>query len=45
LAFVFGIMRIINMAHGEFRAGGYIAYWLLVKRGLNPFSSVRGNGS
>jgi branched-chain amino acid transport system permease protein len=41
LAFVFGIMRIINMAHGEFVVlGGYIAYWLLVKCGVNPILSL-----
>jgi branched-chain amino acid transport system permease protein len=41
LAFVFGIMQIINMAHGEFLVlGGYIAYWLLVKAGLNPLLSL-----
>src|SRR5512136_838602 len=41
LAFVFGIMRIINMAHGEFLVlGGYIGYWLLVKWGLNPLLSL-----
>jgi len=41
LAFVFGIMRIINMAHGEFLVlAGYIAYWLLVKWGLNPLLSL-----
>jgi len=41
LAFVFGIMRIINMAHGEFLVlGGYIAYWLLVLWGINPLLSL-----
>ncbi len=41
LAFVFGIMRIINMAHGEFLVlGGYIAYWMMVKWGLNPLLSL-----
>jgi branched-chain amino acid transport system permease protein len=41
LAFVFGIMQIINMAHGEFLVlGGYSAYWLLVKAGLNPLLSL-----
>ena len=41
LAFVFGIMQIINMAHGEFLVlGGYIAYSLLVKAGLNPLLSL-----
>jgi branched-chain amino acid transport system permease protein len=41
LAFVFGIMRIINLAHGEFLVlGGYIAYWLLVKWGVNPIVAI-----
>jgi len=41
LAFVFGIMRIINLAHGEFLVlGGYIAYWMLVMWGLNPLLSI-----
>ena len=41
LAFVFGIMRIINLAHGEFLVlGGYIAYWLLVKWGINPILAI-----
>jgi branched-chain amino acid transport system permease protein len=34
-------MRIINMAHGEFLVlGGYIAYWLLIKWGVNPLLSL-----
>lgn len=41
LAFVFGIMRVINMAHGEIVVlGGYVAYWLLVKWGVNPLLSL-----
>jgi branched-chain amino acid transport system permease protein len=41
LAFVFGIMRIINLAHGEFLVlGGYVAYWLLVKCGVNPLLAI-----
>ncbi len=41
LAFVFGIMRIINLAHGEFLIlGGYIAYWLLVKFGVSPLLAI-----
>ncbi len=41
LAFVFGIMRIINLAHGEFLVlGGYVAYWLLVKFGVNPIMAI-----
>ena len=34
-------MRIINLAHGEFLIlGGYIAYWLLVKFGVNPLLAI-----
>lgn len=41
LAFVFGIMRIINLAHGEYLVlGGYVAYWLLVKLGVDPLLSL-----
>ncbi len=41
LAFVFGIMRIINLAHGEFLVlGGYVAYWLLVLWGVNPLLAM-----
>jgi branched-chain amino acid transport system permease protein len=41
LAFVFGIMQIINMAHGEFLVlGGYVAYWVLVKWGINPLLAL-----
>jgi branched-chain amino acid transport system permease protein len=41
LAFVFGILRIINLAHGEVLVlGGYVAYWLFVKAGLNPLYSL-----
>ncbi len=41
LAFVFGIMQIINMAHGEFLVlGGYVAYWLLAKWGINPLLAL-----
>ena len=41
LAFVFGIMRIINLAHGEFLVlGGYVAYWLLRISGVDPLLSL-----
>jgi branched-chain amino acid transport system permease protein len=41
LAFVFGILRIINLAHGEVLVlGGYVAYWLLVKWGVSPVLSL-----
>ncbi len=41
LAFVFGILRIINLAHGELVVlGGYVAYWALVRWGVNPLLSL-----
>jgi len=41
LAFVFGILRIINLAHGEVLVlGGYVAYWLLLRWGLGPLLSL-----
>lgn len=41
LAFVFGILRVINLAHGEVVVlGGYVAYWLLVKWGVSPLLSL-----
>ena len=41
LAFVFGILRIINLAHGEVVVlGGYVSYWLLVKWGVSPLLSL-----
>ena len=41
LAFVFGILRIINLAHGDVVVlGGYVAYWLLVKWGVSPLLSL-----
>ncbi len=41
LAFVFGILRIINLAHGEVVVlGGYVAYWLFVRWGVNPLLSL-----
>jgi branched-chain amino acid transport system permease protein len=41
LAFVFGILRVINLAHGEVVVlGGYVAYWLLVRFGVSPIASL-----
>ena len=37
LNLIFGVMRIINLAHGEFIIlGGFGAYWLSNSMGLNP---------
>ena len=41
LAFVFGIMRIINLAHGELVVlGGYVAYWVLRLCGVDPLLAL-----
>jgi branched-chain amino acid transport system permease protein len=41
LAFVFGILKIINLAHGELVVlGGYVSYWLLVRWGVSPLVSL-----
>lgn len=41
LAFVFGIMRIINLAHGDLLVlGGYVAYWILRIAGADPLLSL-----
>jgi branched-chain amino acid transport system permease protein len=37
LNLVFGVMRIVNLAHGDFlMLGGYAAWWLLSAYGLHP---------
>ncbi|KEO58731.1 branched-chain amino acid ABC transporter permease [Thioclava indica] len=41
LNLIFGVMRIINLAHGEFVVlGGFGAYWLTSAFGLNPLWGV-----
>lgn len=40
LSLVFGVMRVINFAHGEFvMIGGMLTYWLYVLYDLNPLIS------
>lgn len=40
LSLVFGVMRVINFAHGEFvMLGGMVTYWLFVLYDLNPLIS------
>jgi len=41
LAIVFGLMRVINLAHGEFlMLGAYASYYLFMRLGLNPIVSL-----
>ena len=41
LTLVFGVMRVINIAHGAFLVfSAYIAYWLFTSYGLDPFLSM-----
>ncbi|MCI0729713.1 MAG: branched-chain amino acid ABC transporter permease, partial [Chloroflexi bacterium] len=41
LTLVFGVMRVINIAHGAFLVfSAYISYWLFTSYGLDPFLSV-----
>jgi branched-chain amino acid transport system permease protein len=41
LTLVFGVMRVINIAHGAFLIfSAYISYWLFTSYGLDPFLSV-----
>src|SRR6266545_4651334 len=41
LALVFGVLKILNVAHGELLMfGGYISFWLFSLLGLDPFVSL-----
>jgi len=41
MALIFGVMRVINVAHGTLlMLGGYVTYWLFSLYGLNPFFSL-----
>ena len=41
MALIFGVMRVINVAHGTLlMLGGYTTYWLFSLYGLNPFFSL-----
>jgi len=40
LSLIFGVMKVINFAHGEMMVWGmYVAYTLLVWTGVDPFFS------
>ncbi|MEM3731179.1 MAG: branched-chain amino acid ABC transporter permease [Candidatus Bathyarchaeia archaeon] len=41
LSLVFGVMKVINIAHGEFiLLGAYITYWLYTLYGITPFVTL-----
>ena len=41
LSLVFGVMRVLNVAHGELiMLGGYGAFWLATLLGVDPFASL-----
>jgi branched-chain amino acid transport system permease protein len=41
IALVFGIMRIVNFAHGEFvMLGAYVTYWSFTLMGMNPYLTL-----
>jgi branched-chain amino acid transport system permease protein len=38
LSLVFGVLRVLNVAHGELlMVGGYVTFWLFTLTGLDPF--------
>jgi len=38
---IYGVMRVVNFAHGEFMlAAAYVCYWLSATFGLNPLESL-----
>jgi branched-chain amino acid transport system permease protein len=41
LSLVFGVMKVLNVAHGELiMLGGYGTFWLVALLGLDPFASL-----
>ena len=41
MALIFGVMRVINVAHGTLlMLGGYTTFWLFTLYGVNPFVSL-----
>jgi branched-chain amino acid transport system permease protein len=41
LALVFGVMKILNIAHGELvMIGGYVGFWAFATLGVDPFASL-----
>jgi branched-chain amino acid transport system permease protein len=41
LSLVFGVLKVLNVAHGELiMLGGYGAFWLVALTGIDPFASL-----
>ena len=41
LALVFGVLKMLNIAHGELlMLGGYVSFWAYVTWGIDPFVSI-----
>lgn len=41
LSLVFGVLRVLNVAHGELlMLGGYASFWLFAQNGIDPFASL-----
>jgi len=41
LALVFGVLKVLNVAHGELLMfGGYISFWVFTTLGIDPFVSL-----
>jgi len=41
LALVFGVLKLLNIAHGELvMIGGYVGFWAFTELGLDPFVSL-----
>ena len=41
LSLTFGVMKILNVGHGEFlMVGGYLAFWLFTLLGMDPFLTL-----
>src|SRR3972149_1095794 len=46
LTLIFGVMRVINFAHGDMMVWGmYLSYWLFVTAGGDPYLSILVTGS
>jgi len=46
LSLIFGVMRVINFAHGDMMVWGmYLSYWLFATGGVDPYLSVLVTGS